>query len=65
MKDVLIIKTHLLMKPDAIKKLRESILKQIESGVVVIPAYYDAELINVPDDVEVIIDETETLMEAT
>lgn len=56
MKDVLIIRSASVLHPESIKILRRNILKQIESGVVVIPAQFEAQLINVPDDIEVVIE---------
>ena len=55
MKDVLIIKTESMFSSDTLRKIQLDFVKQVKSGVVIIPPYFDAELIKVPDDVEVII----------
>ena len=55
MKDVLIIKTESMFSSDPLRKIQLDFAKQLKSGVVIIPPYFDAELIKVPDNVEVII----------
>ena len=55
MKDVLIIKTESMFSSDTLRKIQLDFVKQLESGVVIIPQYFDAELIKVPNDVEVIV----------
>ena len=55
MKDVLIIKTESMFSSDMLRKIQLDFVKQVKSGVVIIPPYFDAELIKVPNDVEVII----------
>ena len=55
MKDVLIIKTESMFSSDTLHKIQLDFVKQVKSGVVIIPPYFDAELIKVPDNVEVII----------
>ena len=55
MKDVLIIKTESMFSSDTLRKIQLDFVKQLKSGVVIIPPYFDAELIKVPDNVEVII----------
>ena len=55
MKDVLIIKTESMFSSDTLRKIQLDFVKQVKSGVVIIPPYFDAELIKVPDNVEVII----------
>ena len=55
MKDVLIIKTESMFSSDTLRKIQLDFVKQVKSGVVLIPPYFDAELIKVPNDVEVII----------
>ena len=52
MKDVLIIKTKSLIPKDTLQALHDNFVEQIKSGVVIIPPYFYAKLINVPDDVE-------------
>ena len=55
MQDVLIIKTESMFSSDTLRKIQLDFVKQVKSGVVIIPPYFDAELIKVPNDVEVII----------
>ena len=55
MKDVLIIKTKSMFSSDTLRKIQLDFVKQLKSGVVIIPQYFDAELIKVPNDVEVIV----------
>lgn len=52
--DVLLIKSNTFMPTDKLMQFHDNFVKQLESGVVVIPAYFDAEVINVPDGIEVI-----------
>ena len=55
MKDVLIIKTESMLSSDTLHKIQLDFVEQLKSGVVIIPPYFDAELIKVPDNIEVII----------
>ena len=55
MKDVLVIKTESMFSSDTLHKIQLDFVEQLKSGVVIIPPYFDAELIKVPDNVEVII----------
>ena len=55
MKDVLVVKTESMLHPDILHKFQLDFAEQLKSGVVIIPPYFDAELINVPDDVEVMV----------
>lgn len=55
MKDVLIIKTESMFSSDTLHKIQLDFVEQLKSGVVIIPQYFDAELIKVPNDVEVIV----------
>ena len=56
MKNVLLIKTASLIPTDKLMQLHDNFVKQLESGVVIIPAYFDAELLNVPDGIEVVVE---------
>ena len=56
MKQALIIKTDMMLKPNVMDFYQKQFTEQLKSGVVVIPAFFKAELINVPTDVEVIIE---------
>ena len=46
----------MLIRSDILKKIHDSFVKQLETGVVIIPAYFEAKLLNVPDDIEVILE---------
>lgn len=52
--DSLIIKINALVKEDTLKAIQKDFAEQLKSGVVIIPSYLQAELINVPEGVEVI-----------
>ena len=56
MKDVLIIKTTSLIPAETLKRLHDIFVEQVKTGVVIIPPYFEAELINVPEDVEIVIE---------
>lgn len=51
MNDILVIKAPFPMKKEAIKRAYEEILKQMDSGLVILPAGFSVELC--PNDVEV------------
>ena len=55
MKDVLLIKLNAFLKKDTINKLHDEFVEQIKSGVVIIPALVEAEVLNIPKDVEIVI----------
>lgn len=52
--DALIIKSKALLSADALKALQKDFAEQLKYGVVIIPSYLQAELINIPEGVEVI-----------
>ena len=54
--EILLIKTKALLPTDKLMQFHDNFVKQLESGVVIIPAYFDAELLNVPDAAEVIVE---------
>ena len=56
MMDLLLIKTKSFIPTDKLMQLHDNFVKQLESGVVIIPAYFDAELVNVPDGIEVVVE---------
>ena len=56
MKQALVIKTDMLLKPDILATYQRNFAEQLKTGVVIIPAYFDAVLLNVPTDVEVIVE---------
>ena len=49
--NVLVIKTKMLLNRVDAEKLRQKIIKDAEEGVVIIPGFFDAEIIQKPDDV--------------
>ena len=51
--NVLVIKTKMMLGQSEIEKLRQKIIKDIEEGVVIIPGFFDAEVIQKPDDVAI------------
>ena len=55
MKDILIIKTEALIPKEKMKELHTDFVEQLKTGVVIIPAYFEAKLIHTPDDIEVIV----------
>ena len=56
MSDILVIETpNLILKPKQMKDLQESVTKQRETGVVVLPWYCKATVI--PDDCEIVYEE--------
>ena len=59
MKDVLIIKTKMCMSKDKLKEVHDNIVNQLKSGVVIIPAYFDAKILNAPENIEVIVESKE------
>ena len=56
MKDTLIIKTEVLISKEKMKELHSDFIEQLKTGVVIIPAYFEAKIIHTPDDVEVIVE---------
>lgn len=42
--EVLILKTDILYRPEVLEKMRNNIIRQIESGVVVVPANFSYEI---------------------
>ena len=54
--DILLIKTDALLPKEKMKMLHDNLVKQLESKVVVVPAYLHPEIINVPDGVEVVVE---------
>lgn len=49
--NALIIKTKMLLNRFDAEELRQKIIKDIEEGVVIIPGFFDAEIIQKPYDV--------------
>lgn len=49
--NVLVIKTRMLLGKFEVEELRQKIIKDVEEGVVIISGFFDAEIIQKPDDV--------------
>ena len=49
--NVLVIKTKMLLNRVDAEELRQKIIKDMEEGVVIIPGFFDAEIIQKPDDI--------------
>ena len=49
--NVLVIKTKMMLGQFEVEKIRQKIIKDAEEGVVIIPGFFDAEIIQKPDDV--------------
>lgn len=56
MNQALVIKTDVRMTTEIMHKYQKLFAEQLKTGVVLIPAYFDAVLVNVPKDVEVVIE---------
>ena len=56
MKQALVIKTDFHMTTETMKRFQQLFAEQLKTGVVLIPAYFNAVLVNVPTDVEVVIE---------
>ena len=49
--NVLVIKTKMMLGQFEVEKLRQKIINDAEEGVVIIPGFFDVEIILKPDDV--------------
>lgn len=49
--NVLVIKTKMMLGQSEVEELRQKIIKDAEEGVVIIPGFFDVEIILKPDDV--------------
>ena len=49
--NVLVIKIRMLLNRIDAEELRQKIIKDVEEGVVIIPGFFDAEIVQKPDDV--------------
>lgn len=47
------------MPKDELKKVYDNFVNQLKSGVVIIPAYFDAKILNVPENIEVVVEAKE------
>ena len=48
---VMVIKTTMMLGQYAVEELRQKIIKDAEEGVVIIPGFFDVEIILKPDDI--------------
>lgn len=53
--DILVVKCGAFLKPDKMEELHEKLIKQKETGVIVLPVYCDAVI--VPKDTEIRMEE--------
>lgn len=49
--NVLVIKTKMMLGKFEVEELRQKIIKDMEEGVVIIPGFFDVEIILKPNDV--------------
>lgn len=56
MNQALVIKTDVHMTTETMRRFHQIFAEQLKTGVVLIPAYFNAVLVNVPNDVEVVIE---------
>lgn len=49
--NVLVIKTKMMLGQFEVEELRQKIIKDAEEGVVIIPGFFDVEIVLKPDDV--------------
>lgn len=56
MKYALVIKTDMMLRQDMLAQYQKAFAEQLKTGVVLIPAFFNAELVNVPTDIEVIVE---------
>ena len=49
--NVLVVKTKMMLGQSEVEELRQKIIKDAEEGVVIIPGFFDAEIILKPNDV--------------
>ena len=49
--NVLVIKTKMMLGQFEVEELRQKIIKDVEEGVVIIPGFFDVEIILKPNDV--------------
>lgn len=57
MSDILVIRCNTLIHPEKFKKIRDGILADKESGVIVLPNMFEA--IVVPDDTKIVFEDKE------
>ena len=56
MNQALVIKTTATLHPETMLKYQKAFAEQLKTGVVLIPSYFEPVLVNVPTDVEVIVE---------
>ena len=56
MTDALVIKTEMMLPKETMAKYQKMFAEQLKTGVVIIPPYFEATLLNVPRGVEVIVE---------
>lgn len=56
--DALVIKPNAIFPTSTLMKWHDNFVKQLETGVVIIPAYFDVAILNVPDGIEVVMEST-------
>ena len=49
--NILVIKTKMMLGQSEVEELRQKIIKDVEEGVVIIPGFFDVEIILKPNDV--------------
>lgn len=52
-KTVLVIKTDMMLSKDTMARLYDQFVEQVEKGVVIIPSFFEADIIQVPENVEI------------
>lgn len=53
---ILLIKSKAYIPTDKLMKFHDNFVKQVESGVVVIPEYFEAEILDIPSGIDVIVE---------
>ena len=53
---ILLIKSKAYIPTDKLMKFHDNFVKQVASGVVVIPEYFDAEVLDIPSGIDVIVE---------
>ena len=52
-RDILIVKSEMLLTQSKMMEVYERILEQLDKGVIIIPEYFDSKIIQVPKDIQV------------
>lgn len=56
MKNILIIHSDLMLKQSVLDNYHKIFTEQLKTGIIIIPAHFKGELVNVPDNIEVIVE---------